>query len=309
MRAVNFISLWIVLSCTNEVTIAVIDDVPGGSAGKGGWTAGAWSAGGVSMGTGGGPTTGGVQGKAGDWTIATGGTFITGNGGSTIGGAAGGVGAGGHAAGGANQLTACESGLIGDGATPLIDDFNDGDLKPLMQDGRSGSYAFAGDQSPEATNNCRVTDGELRLEGKQYGAKSGWGASFGLLFDGIPGGCRYYNASRYAGVTFRAKGTVSQELWIQISTAQVIPVSAGGLCSDESMCLNKHRARITLGPEYRAYNIYWNEFVQDQWGIRVSFSPDMISTIEFAFPQLATDGMEVDFDVSIDDLAFSSITK
>ncbi len=77
----------------------------------------------------------------------------------------------------------------------------------------------------------------------------GWGANFGIRFTDC------YDASRYAGLEFRAKGPGS--VFVAFQTMDSVPVAMGGRCTNK--CWFTGGRYITLGDEFAAYRVLWKD--------------------------------------------------
>jgi hypothetical protein len=103
-----------------------------------------------------------------------------------------------------------------------------------------------------------------------------------------------YDASRYGGISFYAKGTGT--VTVSVATSPTVPLNAGGTCTVS--CFDYYAVYIDLTDSWVPYEIPWEELAQDGWGTPVDFSPAEVMYFEFEF------GENVDFDLYVDDLSF-----
>jgi hypothetical protein len=286
MRALVFFfsfGIWL-LSCQGEATIAIIEA-------KGGEPSA--NVGGGTFGSGGGSSSGGI---------------------ATTAGFAGSIGGGSAGAAGTPAIN-CGLGATqarGSGPSLLIDSLNDRDFVMNSEFGLRGSYAFFSDASPGANHSLVWEEiendpaggagAQLRIQGKGYGIDGRQGASLDLYVSNSDYECPYFDASAFNAIAFNAKGTVSQELWLEIAMAGAVSQASGGLCPEATSCPNVHYFVIDLAPEFKQFVIYWDELLHEPNGLPVAFDPGQIYSISFSFPQRT--GGSVDFDVVIDHLWF-----
>jgi hypothetical protein len=154
----------------------------------------------------------------------------------------------------------CQNRAIATGKSPLLDDFEDGDDTVAPLDGRGGFWRWAretdlpgtapallpvprGDGLPHNRLAVHVKGGQLH----------DWGATVELDFRP-----RCYDAGRYAGVSFQARGP--GRVYLAVREVQVIPVAEGGTC--ERDCHNPHVAKVELTGDFRSYQLRWSELRQ-----------------------------------------------
>jgi len=154
----------------------------------------------------------------------------------------------------------CAQGAIASGSEPMIDDFEDGDDAIRPSEGRVGFWRWAREideprsapalipvPRPDATRTNRFAQ---HVKGGQL---LDWGATVEVDFRPA---C--YDASRYAGLSFQARGP--GRIYIAARERAVIPIAEGGSC--ELDCHNPHVAKVELESSFRTYQIRWTELRQ-----------------------------------------------
>jgi hypothetical protein len=182
------------------------------------------------------------------------------------------------------------------GTEPQIDDFEDGDdeLRPL--EGRAGFWRWAREidapgtapalipvPRPDATRANRLAQ---HVKGGQL---LDWGAT--VEFDFRPA-C--YDASKYVGVSFQARGP--GRIYLAPRERSVIPIAEGGSC--EVDCHNPHVIKIELESAFRTYQVRWTELRQRGIG-KPALDPSRLHSLAFLIrPE------DTPYDVWLDDLRF-----
>jgi endoglucanase len=193
------------------------------------------------------------------------------------------------------DLPAC-----GDGA--LIEDGEDGDSRIVVREGRGGYWFSFVDSEGSVIDppsgpfkmGAPGRDGSkhaARMRGRM--AESGKSIYGGIGFQlADPSGA--YDASKYSGVTFWAKGPGK----VRFEMPDVHTAPAGGVCSD---CYNDFGVVLALEPEWRKYTLRFAWLQQrPNWGDPFAgLQTDRIYAMEWEFG-----GAGRDFDISIDDIAF-----
>lgn len=154
----------------------------------------------------------------------------------------------------------CTERVVANGSAPLIDDFEDGDDAVLPLDGRAGFWRWAREIDAPGTAPALIplprTDAprgnRLALHVKG-GLLVDWGAT--VEFNFRPG-C--YDASKYAGISFQARGP--GRVYLAPREVGVIPIAEGGTCDHD--CHNPHVAKIDLENAWRVYQVRWADFRQ-----------------------------------------------
>ena len=190
----------------------------------------------------------------------------------------------------------CLTTVPANGSEPLIDDFEDGDdaIRPL--EGRVGFWRWAREidapgsapalipvPRPDATRGNRLAQ---HVKGGQL---SDWGAT--VEFDFRPA-C--YDASKYAGVSFQARGP--GRIYLAPRERSVIPIAEGGSC--EADCHNPHVLKIDLEAGWRTYQVRWTELRQRGIG-KPALDARRLHSLAFLIrPE------DTPYDVWVDDLRF-----
>jgi len=187
------------------------------------------------------------------------------------------------------------------GPDGLIEDGEDNDTRILQRDGRGG-YWYT---SIDGNGSTMEPNGAFKMSspgygGSQYAAHmqghmgsagdSFWASiGFGLMDPQGP-----YDASRYAGITFWAKGPAH----IRFKVPDGYTAPAGGRCKD---CYNDFGIELALTSNWERYSIPFAALAQQpNWGDPM---PQVTSSELFAIQwQFGTPGR--DFDVWVDDIAF-----
>jgi uncharacterized membrane protein YgcG len=145
-----------------------------------------------------------------------------------------------------------------------------------------------------------------------------WGAALAAeLSNGCP-----FDASKYGGITFYAKGTSTvfegtDKLLVLVGNPEYIPTENGGFCNDspslmtpDPACYARHRTTITLTADWTKYVINWSDLqAPSYYQTGHAFGPDRVRDIVFnaSGPSDVTGmpaGTPATFDIYIDELAF-----
>jgi len=190
----------------------------------------------------------------------------------------------------------CERRFRAPGSSPLIDDFEDGDGHVQEAEGRSFLWLLHFDYDeegavtrvlrPEPTedrNNRRA----LHLTGD---ALRDWGAVLDLPF--TPHHC--YDASAYAGLSFRAKGP--GRVFVGAREVRVVPTRWGGTCQAD--CYNVHAAAVSLDSDWKQYDVRWSEMQQRGYDTP-PLDPTSLHSLQWH-----VHGEDTPFDLWIDDVRF-----
>lgn len=199
-------------------------------------------------------------------------------------------------------IVACES-AVAVGENPMIDDFDDLDLEPLVTDNRAGGWYSYTDGTPGALLMMSVVSGSysgdgggvLEVIGDAVEEYSGVGV--GLRWTETGAERCSYDASLYEGVTFWARGRGAVRVALQ--NPSVRPIDLGGRCSPDSVCFDSHGADIVLSDEWTNYQLPFDELTQAGWGTAVgAFLPEELFVLEYQFEP------GVDYEMWLDELAF-----
>jgi hypothetical protein len=200
-----------------------------------------------------------------------------------------------------SPLAPCSPVSVGSGHDLLIDDFEDGDTRLLVVDKRAGNWvAFndgTGSMSPRmgaAFPAARIPGGrgESHFGLHTHGGKfTKWGAVLSVELS--PRRC--YDASKYAGIAFWARGKA--QLRVAVKMTQVVAEEFGGSCVKD--CFDGHGAERVLTKDWQRYEVRWEELVQNGFGNVLPFDPRSLFSIELAVP-----ASRPAFDYWVDDVSF-----
>jgi hypothetical protein len=190
----------------------------------------------------------------------------------------------------------------------LFDDFEDDDGRIFKGYQREGWWFATSDESggklapeqgkfkPEALPAAEATS-ENHYAG--HFAASGfkdWGAVWGSTVTWVESGVRCpWNAARFAGLRFRAKG--SGTINVRFAMPQTQAKEYGGQC--ESRCYDYHSKRVTLTDGWSEYVVRFDRLQQGGWGEEVRFDPRTLLGVQFSI-----DGNSPPVDFWLDDIEF-----
>ncbi len=202
----------------------------------------------------------------------------------------------------------CDCVVQADGVNTIIDSFEDGDLRINVIDARDGDWFQAQSQLGAPLGTMAVESGTLHMTGAATTLSPPPGQPDDWATFGVPLG-QCYDASTYAGIQFRIRGTSAggknNSVRFSISTPVTTGVSAGGSCPDGDLgCYNHFGKTIILSEDWQTVTVTWAELLQGNWGIMAPAGYDKaahILAINFA-PLENTKG----YDFSIDDVQFTS---
>ncbi len=230
----------------------------------------------------------------------SGGAGNAGNAGNAAGGVAA---AGSGSAVGGGGIVEAPGGAGGSGPSPsfaLVDDA-EGDFPALPSlDGRRGGWYTVTDDSSGQASGAELASFEPVSSGNRFavhvrgGGFTGWGFQLGVSLTSPVVG---YDASRYCGVRFLAKG--SGPAWtLLLSDRQSVP--QGGVCESTGACNRFVGAPFTVDGEWREVSIPFAALrLQDEADPR-RLDPSAIYDILFHFQSQVGSG----FELFVDDLGF-----
>ncbi|HEY5948947.1 MAG TPA: hypothetical protein VIV40_25825 [Kofleriaceae bacterium] len=213
--------------------------------------------------------------------------------------------------------TGCAGG--GGGTTPtgpsdLIDDLEDGDDAINETNGRMGGWYTFNDESTTGTQ-MPAGEGFTATAGGANGsafaaATSGtgftvWGAGMGFDLNnpeavGMTGPRAQYDASRFKGIAFMAKGNVP--ITVSLEVVGVTPMDRGGTCVPSTTmgeeCDDLHGTLIDLTSDWKEYAVEFTKLRQGGWGKAVPFAATDVTAVLFQAD------MDVSFDFAVDDVGF-----
>ena len=200
------------------------------------------------------------------------------------------------------------------GPSDLIDDLEDGDDAINEASGRMGGwYTFndetaTGMQTPpssEFTATAGGADGSAFAAATSGSGFKEWGAGMGFDLNnpeavGMTGPRGKYDASRFAGIVFKAKGNVP--FTVSLETVGVTPTTSGGTCvpstKEGEECEDLHGTKIDPTSDWKEYTVEFGKLRQGGWGKKVPFAATDVTAVLFQ-----TD-MDVSFDIAVDDVRF-----
>jgi hypothetical protein len=195
----------------------------------------------------------------------------------------------------------------------MIDDLDDGDGLLLVRGGRVGAWYTYNDRSPDGTQTPATGVAFLPTTGGPgesvyYANTQGsgftvWGAGMGFDLNNHnnPDGTKEtYDASAFDGIMFKAMGSVP--IRASVMVAGVLSTEIGGTCTPSDVpgegCDDGHGRAILLTPEWKTYQIAFDEIRQAGWGKPVVFDAATIMAVQFNIDK------NLAFDVSIDEIGF-----
>ncbi len=184
------------------------------------------------------------------------------------------------------------------GPPSVIDDLEDGDTRIAERDGRQGSW-FDFDDGSSGTRSGL----ELEAVGKEHGTAaciSGkdftrWGGGFGFSLAEMAGQRQSYDASRYTGLSFWAKGSETQFRALLVDNYSD---PGAQLCSG---CNDHFQAPFTPDSEWQKVTLTWQDFEQQGFGDpQPSVCASNLRAIQFQWPANS------DFELCVDDVSFTT---
>jgi hypothetical protein len=182
----------------------------------------------------------------------------------------------------------CPDRVRADGSEPLIDDFEDRNGRLSLVEGRFGVWElYTADPSKDKVlRPARASDGHALHVALP--ALKGWGAVVVAIL-----GPPCYDASRYAGIAFRARGTGTLRLAIQ--QYDVVPKHDGGGCEND--CYDTHGTLMRVTKGQTDYEVRWEQLEQRRG--HAPLDPSALRAVTFEFGPADTPA-----DLWIDDLRF-----
>jgi hypothetical protein len=214
----------------------------------------------------------------------------------------------------------CAGGSGGDdepmptGPSDLIDDLEDGDDAINETNGRLGGWYTFNDESTTGTQmppGSGFTTTSGGADGSAFAAATSgsgftvWGAGMGFDLNnpsavGITGPRAQYDASKFAGIVFKAKGNVP--ITVSLEVVGVTPTDRGGTCTPSTTkgeeCDDLHGTLIDLTSDWKEYVIAFDQLRQGGWGKKVSFAATDVTAVLFQTDK------DVSFDIAVDDVRF-----
>jgi poly(3-hydroxybutyrate) depolymerase len=166
-------------------------------------------------------------------------------------------------AGPEHPYQACGESAVATGNAPKISDFNGDTLSVLTNEGRGGVW-YKNDDGSDGALTVELKSGALHVVSKNW---SIWGAGIGVVIGPTFSDTKhcYYDASHYAGIRFRAKG--SGTFRFKVGTFANYPVSLGGMCDQPGdNCLDWPGGTGTLRNEWQTYEFLFCALKAEGWG-------------------------------------------
>jgi poly(3-hydroxybutyrate) depolymerase len=181
------------------------------------------------------------------------------------------------------------------GEEPVIADFDDGTFSVLPNEGRDG-YWYSYDDGTGGTFTMNIESGVAHITSSGW---TDWGC--GIECSVVPfissSVLCSYDASVYAGVRFKAKGT--GRIRINAATVSNVSIEEGGTCDRGYNCYDRPLTAVTLTDEWQMFELPFCAMKEEGWGGK----PAPVDPSEFAALHFALyAGQDVDF--WLDDLAF-----
>jgi len=197
--------------------------------------------------------------------------------------------------------TACPKGTE-PAADGVIDDFEDDDAKLSPLGGRDGYWFISHDPNGSTIdpNPLKMADPgapgsqkAVHVTGKTSSANGAWGSQLGANF--LAQG--FYDASKFAGISFKAKVGGSSTKKVRFKVGDVNTHPDGHVCKS---CWNLCGKDMTFTGEWQEYKISFAEMKQEAgWGDRVpAITPTQLISLNWSV------GPGVTFDLWIDDIQF-----
>jgi endoglucanase len=199
------------------------------------------------------------------------------------------------------SLKVCKNGvrIAKDG---LLDDFEDGNTQLSQLEGRNGYWWKAHDPDgstigpDDSTPRPEGVDGSLAfyVTGQTASADAAWGVNFGANFVNDK---TLYDASKYAGITFKAKAGANSTKKVRFKIGDVNTHQDLGICTE---CWNHFGQDLTLTEDWKQYAILFSEVRQlPGWG---DPRPGSVTPAELYSFDISI-GKSTTFEVWLDDVA------
>jgi endoglucanase len=151
-----------------------------------------------------------------------------------------------------------------------VDDLEDGNTQVTLSSGRDGYWWSAADPNGSKIDMQTAEPGAggselaMHIVGKTVPGKpeeGSWGVQLGVNF--LNEG-KFYDASKYAGLAFKAKAAPDSARQLRFKIADINTHKDGGICT---ACWNHFGKDIMLTPEWREYRVTFSAAEQEPgWG-------------------------------------------
>ncbi|HVV50774.1 MAG TPA: hypothetical protein VHO06_14005 [Polyangia bacterium] len=189
----------------------------------------------------------------------------------------------------------------------LVDDFEDGNNQLTVVGGRDGYWWPKIDTAGSTLNPTPFasstdagdgSDGAMHVWGKTASGDPtlAWGAGFGV---NLRDQTAIYDASRYAGVVFKAKVGPGASTSVRFNIGDINTHPAGGIC--KTGCWNHFGKYLVLTTQWKEYKVLFSEARQKpDWGSPrpPSITPSKLVELDWSIDPGQT------YDIWIDDVAF-----
>jgi endoglucanase len=196
---------------------------------------------------------------------------------------------------------ACANGTrpAADGA---LDDAEDNDTQLTKVGGRDGYWFASGDPNGSTIlpSPFKMSDGgaggsqhAVHIDGRTSDTNGSWGVLLGANMVGVGA----YDASPYAGISFKAKVGPGSSKKVRFKVGDVNTHPDGGVCKN---CWNHFGKDLGLTSDWQEYQISFAEMTQEAgWGDAVpAITPGKILSINWSI------GPGQTYDLWLDDIAF-----
>ena len=196
----------------------------------------------------------------------------------------------------------------------LIDDLEDENSQVALVGDRDGYWWIAKDDlgttvtdPPDSFKPSEGGFGGSALSAHMAGhtveqGYEAWGVELGANFLSTQGGV--YDASKYAGITFKAKVGQNSINYVRVNVTDVNTHKDAGVCRE---CWNHFRKDFALTTEWKEYRLLFSELRQREgWG---NPRPERVTPTQVISVTFALGGMEGDFDLWVDDVEFLECKK
>lgn len=200
-------------------------------------------------------------------------------------------------ANGAYPYHACGD-AVAIGNEPIISNFDNCTFSVLPNEGRGGSW-FSFDDGSDGTLTMEVESGAAHFTSSNWTI---WGSGVGCSVAPSLSNTEHcsYDASPYAGIRFKAKGT--GRIRLKVATASNVAVDQGGTCNRGENCYDLPVGYGRLTNEWQTFEIPFCSMFPEGWGGEVApLDPSELVDLEFFLDA------GPDVDLWIDDLAFFTL--
>ena len=220
-----------------------------------------------------------------------------------------GAGAAGAGAGSASaaELKVCRAGTR-PAADGIIDDFEDTNNQLTLEGGRDGYWWPKKDDfgtTLEAPDPFGPSEGAgdgsdlaMHISGTTSNADGAWGSGFGVDF--LSEKAKFYDASKYAGIAFKAKVGEKSTRRVRFKIGDINTHPDGNVCKDKG-CWNHFGKDLNLTPQWKEYKVLFTEAQQEAgWGDPrpAVVTPSKLRAIDWSI------GPGQVYDVWVDDVYF-----